>query len=1233
MQKIYRVMNIWMSFIMSVALSLTGNLLSGHFSMERWVLSCILSFLFAIMLGYLFSVFTLEISICKRFHAEPDSVRGRLIIILVEGMIYTPISSIVMQWLMLRLASRKVPLGNVPPFLKALPGSLSACMLVGFLVVALVRPVSMRFVKKHFKQWIGEDKPEKNKLIIITIILIVVSFVLSTVISMTSLEANLRNENRSAAKLYVHSLTDQVSAEITRERILGVGLGNANELSDFLQAETDETCVASVAELFTRATTEMGCDTVFVLSLRTMKLYNQDMTSRPLDPDTNEADRWFGPWMSQGKDFSIEVIHDGVQGGASYLVTTFGIRNQAGELAGILGVGIQMQHFFDEMMEMNSSFAYNTTVLDANGRPIFLTNPSTGGGAPSGPQGADSDKKQGPPEGVQSTIRPDADGDIIIETGEEYTLRRVLPITGWTIIVNRKLSGDMLLADLITRNVAVMVILFIVFGLVCVVLISSGRQLMVRDVTMGAYSILQNIYDGAYIIDMSSDQIRVLKNLLPEDQQLFDLGRTMRDQMKEAIQNWIDPQHQERALNFFLARMNYQDYDDRSAYSIKVIVNGIGWCRLSLIAVKNEKRKQLDHLIFAVEIIDEEVKHEQSLYQQTEAAKASSEAKGRFLANMSHEIRTPINAVLGMNTMILRESKDSKVKEYAMSIQNAGNTLLSLINDILDFSKIESGKMDIVPVDYDLSSLINDVTNMIGMKAQSKGLELEVLVDPKLPSGLYGDDVRIRQVLLNILNNAVKYTPEGKVTLTVWGYVLRDEVVLHVSVKDTGIGIKEEDMGKLFSDFERIEESRNRNVEGTGLGMSITVQLLKLMGSKLSVKSVYGEGSEFFFDLKQRIRSSEPIGDFTARVASQAENYEYNISFVAPDARVLVVDDNDTNRVVFKCLLSETEVQIDEANGGYAGLNKMVSEPYDIIFLDHMMPDMDGIEVIKEFKKRVDAGEVSVNVDTPIIALTANAISGARENYLNNGFCDYLSKPIIPEKLEKKIATLLPPEKLKPSTRKAETSAGTGASYVEELPPVEGLDWNLAALHFNKKDMLLTTVKAFYDSIPLEAEKLKNLLDRIASNSEDEEAMDLFRVEIHALKSSANMIGLIPVGGFAAMLEYASREKNTAYVLDATPHFLASYQEYAKKLQPVVGEAEGNKNTEYDKVVLSDYLEQLKCAAENFDVTGMDECLDYINQNKYNDEAEEILVKLKGAVTNLDVDRIATLVDEFQQLI
>lgn len=398
-----------------------------------------------------------------------------------------------------------------------------------------------------------------------------------------------------------------------------------------------------------------------------------------------------------------------------------------------------------------------------------------------------------------------------------------------------------------------------------------------------------------------------------------------------------------------------------------------------------------------------------------EAANQANEAKSYFLSTMSHDIRTPLNAIIGMNEMILRDSHEDSTLSYAESIRAAGNTLLGIINDILDLSKIEAGKMEIIEVDYNFASLLNDLVNMVQRKADEKCLNFKLEVDRDIPRILHGNEIRIKQVITNILSNAVKYTKEGSVVFSVSSTKCEDKpdhINLHVSVKDTGIGIKKEELDRLFVAFERIEEKRNRNIEGTGLGMAIAQSFLNMMGSKLQVESEYGVGSEFSFDLEQKVVKWEPLGDFDTAFKSFIRKRKiYRVRFVAPKARVLVVDDMEVNLKVFVNLLSRTRMQIDTADSGDTCIALFKHNPYDVIFLDHMMPDKDGIETIKEMKACTD----TPNQKTPIICLTANAVSGMREMYINAGFDDYLTKPIDTGRLESMLLRYLSPDLVEPA--------------------------------------------------------------------------------------------------------------------------------------------------------------------------------------------------------------------------
>ncbi|MCR4807228.1 MAG: response regulator [Lachnospiraceae bacterium] len=388
----------------------------------------------------------------------------------------------------------------------------------------------------------------------------------------------------------------------------------------------------------------------------------------------------------------------------------------------------------------------------------------------------------------------------------------------------------------------------------------------------------------------------------------------------------------------------------------------------------------------------------------------ANEAKSVFLARMSHEIRTPINAVIGMNEMVLRESSERSIINYANNIEMASNTLLSLVNDILDFSKMESGLMKIIPDDYDVFSLIKSCYTLLDMRAKGKGLKLKLDCNEKLPSVLKGDEMRIRQIVTNLLTNAVKYTDSGMITLEV-DFVKKEEprIDLIIRVIDTGRGISEEGLEGIFESFRRADERQNHSIEGTGLGLAITKQLTDLMGGSISVKSQLGRGSEFTVVIPQEAVSIKPIGDFWQKFSSEPETGEnYRESFKAEDARILVVDDVAVNLQIISLLLKKTGVNVDMASSGMECLEKYEKNHYDIVLLDHMMPQMDGIET---FVKMQETDRYKKE-KTPIIALTANAVEGADKEYLAVGFNDYMTKPVQATELEKMLIRYLPAEKV-----------------------------------------------------------------------------------------------------------------------------------------------------------------------------------------------------------------------------
>ena len=562
----------------------------------------------------------------------------------------------------------------------------------------------------------------------------------------------------------------------------------------------------------------------------------------------------------------------------------------------------------------------------------------------------------------------------------------------------------------------------------------------------------------------------------------------------------------------------------------------------------------------------------EKLVEAAQTAVSAGKAKSRFLAQMSHEIRTPINAVLGMNEMILRESEDGSIQEYAQNIQSASKNLLSLINSILDFSKIEEGKMEIIPVRYDVAAMLGNVIHSIEGRAKDKGLIFEAHIDEKLPAALYGDDVRVSQVVTNLLTNAVKYTQEGRVDLYVSVQKKDDDnVSVAFRVKDTGIGIKKEDQEKLFESFTRLEETRNRNIEGTGLGMAIVTRLLDMMGSKLSMESEYGKGSEFSFVVEQMIVDATPIGDFKSRTKLTERKAEETL--YAPKARVLAVDDNEMNLKVIRNLLKLSGIVPDLANSGEEALQKLRGERYDVVLLDHMMPHVDGIETLQMAKE-----EGLIGATTTVIALTANAVVGARETYLEAGFDDYLSKPVEIKALEHMLRKYLPESlveyrskasgQVKPAehVKAVETDEGIlefapetdSEEEILEFAPMEeeqsskkGKDAQNALEQLAGQGLAVEEgieycggEESFYQEMLLEYAESYEEREKELTGALKEKDWKTYSIKVHSLKSTAKTVGDGKVFEMARDLEAAAKAEK-AEVIERDHGALV--KEYEKK--------------------------------------------------------------------------------------
>ena len=538
----------------------------------------------------------------------------------------------------------------------------------------------------------------------------------------------------------------------------------------------------------------------------------------------------------------------------------------------------------------------------------------------------------------------------------------------------------------------------------------------------------------------------------------------------------------------------------------------------------------------SISIIRQQMKATQSARQEAERA---NNAKTLFLTNMSHEIRTPINAIMGMDELILRQKISPEVQKYATDIRNAGNTLLAIVNDILDFSKIESGKMNVVDNNYKTEQLLQDVVAILQIRAKEKNLLSKIILDQNIPKELLGDETKIKQILTNLVSNAIKYTEKGSVTFRAALVSIENHAAwIEFSVADTGIGIKESELGKLFETFERLDEKRNAKVQGTGLGLSITKQLLELMGSAIKVESEYNKGSTFSFVLKQTIINPAPIGNINTLFSINKTEPVHSTNFSAPDAKILVVDDNTMNLTVIEGLLEPTNIQIDTAISGKACLEMIQKKHYDIIFLDHMMPNMDGIETLAHIKETEHLCK-----EVPIIILTANAIQGAKEMYLKKGFTDYLSKPVSSTKLEAVIQKYLPQDLLRPITVEfseendtaKETNSennlqATSTDYIELCE----INWQAGlSINDNLEPLYRKLLTLFYDT---GEEKIAEICDAYQKENWKD-----YKIYIHALKSSAKSLGAVSLSDEAKALEFAAGDSDIDYIREHHDNVIALY--------------------------------------------------------------------------------------------
>ena len=621
-------------------------------------------------------------------------------------------------------------------------------------------------------------------------------------------------------------------------------------------------------------------------------------------------------------------------------------------------------------------------------------------------------------------------------------------------------------------------------------------------------------------------------------------------------------------------------------------------------------------------------------------ANSANSAKSTFLDNMSHEIRTPMNSILGMNEMILREEDRPEIREYALTIQRAGRALLGIINDILDYSKIQDNQMEISSTHYDLSSLVNDMVNIGAEQARKKSLTFDVNIDKAIPRMLNGDEYHLRQVLLNILNNAVKFTEHGGVTLSL-GYEKVDNatILLKCAIADTGIGIKEEDMEYIFKPFEHVSTARNIHSEGSGLGLTIVKSLLQLMHSDLKVESTYHKGSTFSFELPQTVTKWEPIGDYDrAFSASNLHHSAYREAFQAPDARVLVVDDAEINLLVFANLLKKTRIKIDTAGGGAEMLQMVRMNPYDMIFLDHRMPGMDGIEAFHAMKNLPN----NPNAETPVIAFTANAVLGARQMYLDEGFDDYIAKPVDTIRLEQLLLSYLPPAKIKTGDQMdlaAPEPVGASAKapapeikerVYEPIAPapvpepepepeeeespyahIPGIDYEAAVTNCGAEETFVAALQIFYDTLDQKANDIEKF--------EKEKDIKNYTILVHALKSASRLVGALKLSADAKYLEDCGNAQNVDEIAAKTPDLLSQYRGYKEVLAPIFGKNEDDSSL--PEISLDDLHEMyglIKGFAQDFDLDSIDKMIEEVKGYRIPDTEKEKFAKIKDCVTAAD---------------
>ncbi len=607
---------------------------------------------------------------------------------------------------------------------------------------------------------------------------------------------------------------------------------------------------------------------------------------------------------------------------------------------------------------------------------------------------------------------------------------------------------------------------------------------------------------------------------------------------------------------------------------------------------------------------------------QTEDA---NRAKTNFVSNMSHEIRTPMNSIVGITEILLRSQHSPKEQEYLLNIQSSGRVLLTIINDVLDCSKMEAGKMQLFDEPYDTCSLFHDLRISMENRIGHSGLELIYDIDQDIPCKLKGDMGRIRQVIINLVNNAIKYTEKGSVRFSV--HVRQkntDKVMLYYEVADTGIGIRKEDQKILFDAFQRVEMDRNRYVEGTGLGLTISQNLVNMMGGVIEVESEYGKGSRFFFTIEQTIIDPTPVS--AVNYNGQKDNVtekEAECLFIAPEAHILLVDDNELNLVVAKELLKPLRMQIDTAENGLQAVKMVRDGQYDLVLMDHMMPVMDGIEAAKAIRALPEDKYQKL----PIIALTANAMVDARKEFLNAGMNGFVAKPIDFTRICNQLKLWLPKDLVRDVPKEeAKKLLADDLSDCEIQPedPQMGFSFEEGVNHCGSKAALMKTIRIFYRTIDSKADKIEQCLK--------EGLISDYVVEVHALKSSALLIGAVPLSEAAKELEGYGKQGKTELLEEKTPDLLAMYRDFKDILKPYADKEEAARQEASDGEWCQ-ALQQIHQCIEQFDLDGVDRIMEKLEEYQIPECIRESMDQLRVYVADVSMEEIMELTDTMTELL